>query len=46
MKDHISDEKGGILDDDRTLVGYLTLISELLTLFTPLISYEQFIEFE
>jgi hypothetical protein len=46
MKDHISDEKGGILDDDRTLVGYLTLISELLSLFTPLISYEQFIEFE
>ena len=39
-------EKGNFLDDDRTLVGYLTLVIELLSLYIPLISYEELVQFE
>lgn len=46
MKTHVSNEKGGYIDDDRTLVGYLTLIYDLLSLYIPLVSYEEVIAFE
>jgi hypothetical protein len=46
MKSHMTTEKGSVLDDDRTLVGYLNLVNELLTLYIPLISYEELIAFE
>jgi hypothetical protein len=38
-------EKGSFLDDDRTLVGYLGLVQELLSMYIPLISYEELVEF-
>jgi hypothetical protein len=38
-------EKGSFLDDDRTLVGYLVLVQELLSMYIPLISYEELVEF-
>ena len=46
LKKHVTNEKGSVLDDDRTLVGYLTLLHSLLTLYTPLVSYEELLKFE
>lgn len=46
MKGHMTIEKGSYLDDDRTMVGYLGLVQELLSLYIPLISYEELIAFE
>lgn len=46
LKKHVTNEKGSVLDDDRTLVGYLTLLHSLLTLYTPLVSYEELVKFE
>ena len=39
-------EKGGYLDDDRILVGYLTLVTELFCQYIPLILYEELVHFE
>jgi len=46
MKSHMTTEKGSIMDDDRTLVGYLTLTMDLVLLYIPTISYEELIAFE
>lgn len=46
LKKHVTNEKGSVLDDDRTLVGYLTLLYSLLNLYIPLVSYEELIQFE
>lgn len=46
MKSHMTTEKGSVLDDDRTLVGYLNLVNELMSLYIPLVPYEELIAFE
>jgi hypothetical protein len=43
LKTHVSDEKGGYLDDDRILVGYLNLTSAIIKIFTEESSYEDMI---
>ncbi len=46
LKKHVTNEKGSVLDDDRTLVGYLTLLYSLLNLYVPLVTYDELIQFE
>lgn len=42
----MSNEKGSFVDDDRTLVGYMTLVYELICMYIPLNSYEDLIALE
>jgi hypothetical protein len=46
LKKHVTNEKGSLLDDDRTLVGYLTLLHSLLCLYVPLVPYDELVSFE
>jgi len=46
MKAHISSEKGSLSASDLTLCGYISLVNDLLSLFIPLVSYEELIQFE
>lgn len=43
LKKHVTNEKGSVLDDDRTLVGYLTLLHSLLCLYVPLVPYDELV---